>query len=1368
MNYEEVSESESEDLPDLEEVSDSDQETSQNPGKYKDWRSQNERVGIDTNDSFWSGESDDEGDETYDGLFSSLVMSFLDSRYSAEYPESPIDWSEDVLIFPSAMAGSVEEVGDLPLKVYSAYKRVAQKVHPVSGTFPEEARVRRSLPNNPLDSLPLLSPIPPRFIPTERLTMERMEELGVNHNNFLWPEEEKLFQQVIRLNEATLPYEEKDRGTLKQEYFSDYIMPIVPHTPWEYKNIPIPPGIRNKVIEMLKSKIEAGVYEPSQSSYRGRWFCVLKKNGSLRIVHDLQPLNKVSIRDASQLPIIDDFVESYGARQCYTVFDLFWGFDARIVDPRSRDMTAFYTPLGLLRLTALPMGYTNSPAEFQKCMTFILQDEIPDVANIFIDDLPIKGPATQYLDEHGNPETLTENPGIRRFIWEHAQDVHRIMHRIKCAGATFSPKKTQICRPEVVIVGQKCSAEGRSPDDDRIAKILKWPPLTTVKEVRGFLGLCGTVRIWIKDFSQIARPLVQLTRKDAEFEWTDECLTSFNRLKHLVTTAPVLHPIDYQSERPVILSVDTSYIAVGFILSQIDENGKRRPARYGSIPLHAVHQGYSQSKLELYGLFRALTAWKIYLVGAPNLIVEMDASYVKNMINNPDMQPNNALNRWIQGILLHDFKLNHVPATQFRGPDALSRRQPAKDETVEPYDDLWLEDIALLLTTPSHFESHRFDFHTATQLPYSVYVLPSNTPQLSRPDQMLADIKRFLETLEIPPGKSLQARKHFLRKSLQFFLKDRRMYKRNGLLAPLRVITNPQKRIAILTQAHENLGHKGEQAVFELVRLRFFWPHLRTDVHHHVSSCHECQIRNTKRMEVPVTISTPSTLFQKIYVDVMYMPPHGSYHYIVAAKDDLTGITEARALQSIGSESLANFFRDQIYYRYGAVAQVTTDNGPEVQGAFDRLVKHLGIPQVRISPYNKHANGVVERGHYILREAIVKSCKKDSDGKALNWPSQVLPAVFADRVTVSSVTGYSPYFLLHGLHPLLPFDLFEATFLVEGFHSGMETSDLLALRIRQLHKHESDLERASQVLRIARLRSKEQFIRRYAKRLQRSEYPEGSLVLVRNNRHEDTLNKFKLHPRYLGPYEVVRRTARGSYTLKELDGTLHQQQYAAFRLITYINRNDPILWETSDNGEEEEFNDDNHDGDHEMLYQQEGSDTSEEEFDLRDLHADSGDGSDGSNSCLALIMDPASKEVSSTDCDKKDLPDLYMTQMDSSDIILALLPEQVKQALAHAGSHTDRVADHYGESHRIWICLADLINTIRFMAIIKESNDVRQISDRSCSNSERFMIAGNGYRIEQFYELRIAVWINTLGEETMRPTPRLIHELSWVELIRII
>ena len=69
-------------------------------------------------------------------------------------------------------------------------------------------------------------------------------------------------------------------------------------------------------------------------------------------------------------------------------------------------------PLLLIQITSLPTRFTNSPAEFQKCMAIILKDEMPDIANIFIDDLPIKGPATQYLDIEGKPEVLPENPGI--------------------------------------------------------------------------------------------------------------------------------------------------------------------------------------------------------------------------------------------------------------------------------------------------------------------------------------------------------------------------------------------------------------------------------------------------------------------------------------------------------------------------------------------------------------------------------------------------------------------------------------------------------------------------------------------------------------------------------------------------------------------------------------------------------------------------------------------------------------------------------------------------------------------------------------------------------------------------------------------
>ena len=56
----------------------------------------------------------------------------------------------------------------------------------------------------------------------------------------------------------------------------------------------------------------------------------------------------------------------------------------------------------------------------------------------------------------------------------------------------------------------------------------------------------------------------------------------------------------------MILSVDTSKIVVGFILSQVDDEGRRRPARYGLIPMNEREANYSQSKLELYGLFHAL------------------------------------------------------------------------------------------------------------------------------------------------------------------------------------------------------------------------------------------------------------------------------------------------------------------------------------------------------------------------------------------------------------------------------------------------------------------------------------------------------------------------------------------------------------------------------------------------------------------------------------------------------------------------------------------------------------------------------------------------------------------------------------------
>ena len=1038
-------------------------------------------------------------------------------------------------------------------RIYTAYKPVDRRVRPISGSFPQEALVRRSFPHDPLEGLPSLSRNPPHFTPTKKISEERLKSININGDGFLWPEEEKLFAQVMVLNEEALAFEETDRGTLREDYFSPYIMPTIPHTAWEEKNIPIPPGIRDKVIELLKHKMKAGVYEHCQSAYRSKWFCVLKKTGKLRIVHDLQALNAVSIRDAGGPPILDEFVEPYAGRQCYTVFDLFWGFDARRVHPDSRDLTAFATPLGLLRLTSMPMGYTNSPAEFQKCMVFILRDEIPQVANIFIDDLPIKGPVTIYPDKDGNPEVLKENPGIRRFIWEHALDVNRIMHRIKKSGATFSAKKVQLCRPKVLIVGQTCTPEGRIPDEMKVEKILKWPLPETISQVRGFLGLCGTVRIWIPGYSQMNRKLTELYKKDVEFVWTEERIEAFESLKKAVSSAPALRSINYGSDLAVILAVDTSKYAVGIVLLQIDESGKRRPARYGSIPLGPVEGNYSQPKLELYGLYRALRTFRLHLVGVKNLIVEVDAKYIKGMLNAPDLLPNAAMNRWIQGIMLFDFVLKHVPGRTHLAADALSRRSLGEGETIEDEEDEWLDNIALHISSPDvpvgradakvlHQSIPRYDFQD----------LPSYCfPATVRLDNNLKDIYRFLTTLEAPAFNSVQEQKRFIQKATQYFVKETRMWKRRRNRTPLLVILDQEKRLEILTQAHEGLGHRGEQAVFETVRERYYWPHFRQDIRHHVKSCHQCQIRSTVKMKIPVTISAPATIFTKVYVDVMDMTEstHG-HKYIVCARDDLSRATECRALVKNDSISLMRFFWEQIYCRYGAIAQVVTDNGPEVKGAFAELLRRLNIPQVRISAYNKQANGVVERGHFIIREAIMKSVTNRKD-----WPAKVHLASFADRITVSRVTGFSAYYLLHGVHPVLPFDLADATFLIDGFTSGLSSTDLLVLRMRQLERRKEDLEKAAQALQKARFKSKEEFEWKFRKRMRRDHYKPGELVLVRNSGEEMKMNR-KTKPRYLGPYEVVRKTKGGSYVLQELDGTTLREGVAAFRLLPYVSRHD--------------------------------------------------------------------------------------------------------------------------------------------------------------------------------------------------------------------
>ena len=97
-----------------------------------------------------------------------------------------------------------------------------------------------------------------------------------------------------------------------------------------------------------------------------------------------------------------------------------------------------------------------------------------------------------------------------------------------------------LCVPEVVAIGHKCTYGGHYPEDQKVQKILDWPDCTSLTEVCGFLGVCGVVRIWVKDFAKCARLLVVLTKKDIEFMWGPEQEEAMEDLKQAIIMAPWL------------------------------------------------------------------------------------------------------------------------------------------------------------------------------------------------------------------------------------------------------------------------------------------------------------------------------------------------------------------------------------------------------------------------------------------------------------------------------------------------------------------------------------------------------------------------------------------------------------------------------------------------------------------------------------------------------------------------------------------------------------------------------------------------------------------------------------------------------------
>ena len=186
-----------------------------------------------------------------------------------------------------------------------------------------------------------------------------------------------------------------------------------------------------------------------------------------------------------------------------------------------------------------------------------------------------------------------------RSIEEHAQRLENVLQRFEAANLQLHPGKCVTAQPKVQYLGYVLSDEGITASPDKIKAFKQYPTPKGVKDVRAFIGLASFYRRLVPEFAELAKPLTTLTRKDQQFTWGPTQKEAFERLKERLCSAPLLAFPDFKL--PFILTTDASKVAVGAILSQV-QNGIERPIAYASRQLNNAERAYTVSEQEMLAL----------------------------------------------------------------------------------------------------------------------------------------------------------------------------------------------------------------------------------------------------------------------------------------------------------------------------------------------------------------------------------------------------------------------------------------------------------------------------------------------------------------------------------------------------------------------------------------------------------------------------------------------------------------------------------------------------------------------------------------------------------------------------------------------
>src|SRR6266540_4720926 len=304
----------------------------------------------------------------------------------------------------------------------------------------------------------------------------------------------------------------------------------------------------------------------------------------------------------------------------------------------------------------MPFGLTNAPATFQRLMNYVLHNYLNDFVVIYLDDILVCSDTFE----------------------EHLAHIRKVFNKLREANLVIKLKKCKFGQRKIKFLGYTIGNDGIRTDPKNIEKIINCPVPTDVTGVRKFMGLCNYYRKFIKDLSKFSKTLRQLLKKDIKFLWELKEQETFEKLKKILTEAPVLLFPNF--DKPFILCTNASLKSLEAVLEQEDENGNLRPVVYASRSLTSAEKNYYTTDLECLAIIWSVKHFHKYLINKPFKIFT-DHSALKSLQKISELTSRRV--RWIMELQQYNYTIEHRSEKKNQNADVLSRlfsEQYIKDE----------------------------------------------------------------------------------------------------------------------------------------------------------------------------------------------------------------------------------------------------------------------------------------------------------------------------------------------------------------------------------------------------------------------------------------------------------------------------------------------------------------------------------------------------------------------------------------------------------------------------------------------------------------------------------------------------------------